>query len=73
MTNTRNAAAVREPTTDELKNFRSLGDILTWAAVKGDPLLEYTQAGSLLQLLAGEEFTTMEGEEFASITRRGFL
>ena len=72
MTNTRIASAVREPTPDELKTFRSLSDILTWAAVKGDPSLEYTQAGSLLQLLAGDEFTTMAGEEFASITPADF-
>ena len=72
MTNTRIASAVREPTPDELKNFRNLSDILTWAAVKGDLSLEYTQAGSLLHLLAGYDFTTMEGEEFASITPADF-
>ena len=72
MTTTRHASAVREPTPDELKTFWNLSDVLTWGAVKGDPSLEYTQAGSLLQLLAGDEFTTMEGEDLASITPADF-
>lgn len=72
MINTRIATAVREPTPDELKNFRNLSDVLTWAIVKGDPSWEHTQAGSLLHLLAGDEFTTMEGEEFASIIPADF-
>ena len=72
MTTTRNAAAVREPTVDDLEKFGSLRDILTWAAVRGDPSVAYSQAGSLLHLLAGEEFTSMEGEGFASITPADF-
>ena len=56
MTTTRNASAVREPNVDELESFRSPTDILTWAAVKGDPSVAYSQAGSLLYLLAGDEF-----------------
>ena len=72
MNTARNAAAVREPTVVELEKFGSLRDILTWAAVRGDPPVAYSQAGSLLHLLAGNEFTSMQAEEFASITPDDF-
>ena len=72
MNATRNAAAVREPLVADLKAFRSLADVMTWAAVKGDPTWAGSQAGSLLQLLAGDEFASMEPEEFASISPDDF-
>ena len=72
MTTTRNAAAAREPTVVELEKHGSLRDILTWAAVRGDPSVAYSQAGSLLHLLAGDEFTSMHAEEFAFITPDDF-
>ena len=37
MNATRATSAVREPTADELAGFNDLNDILTWAAIKGDP------------------------------------
>ena len=72
MTTARNAAAVRGPTDNELEKFGSLRDILIWAAVRGDPSVAYSQAGSLLYLLAGDEFTSMQAVEFASITPTDF-
>ena len=54
MTTARNVAAVREPSVEELQHFSSLRDILQWAAVKGDPTYAFSQAGSLLYLLAGD-------------------
>ena len=44
----RNASAVREPTVQELEGPRGLKDILVRAAIKGNPDVAYTQAGSLL-------------------------
>ena len=72
MTTTRNASAVREPNVEELESLRSLKDILTWVAIKGDPSVAYSQAGSLLYLLAGDEFKTMHADEFASISPADF-
>ena len=63
----RNASAVREPSTEELTAFTSLKDILVWASIKGNPDLHYTQAGGLLYAMAADEFTTIRAEEFASV------
>ena len=63
----RNASAVREPTVQELEGFRGLKDILVWAGIKGNPDVAFTQAGSLLVAIAGDEFQTMHAEEFASV------
>ena len=72
MNATRNSAAVRGPTPVVLKGFGSLADVMAWAAVKGDATWAGSQAGSLLQLLAGDEFASMEPEEFASISPDDF-
>ena len=62
MNTARNTSAVREPTGSELGNFQGLRDILAWAGLKGNPDLDYTQAGSLLFAIAGEEFQTVPAE-----------
>ena len=67
MNTARNTSAVREPTDAELGSFQGLKDILAWAGIKGNPDLEYTQAGSLLFAIAGDEFQTVPAEEFASV------
>jgi len=63
----RAVAAVREPTADELAGFNDLNDILTWAAIKGDPGLYFTQAGALLYAMAADEFCDISAEEFATV------
>ena len=72
MTNTRNPAAVREPSVEELGAFGNLCDIMQWAAIKGDPTYAFSHAGSLLYLLAGDEFNRVEAIGFASITPDDF-
>lgn len=72
MTNSRNPAAVREPSIADLQGFGTLGDILAWAGMKGDPEYAYSQAGSLLYLLAGDGFYSIKSIEFASITPADF-
>ena len=66
----RSAAPVREPTADELQSFQTIADVMIWAKVKGNPLVNYTQAGALMEAIAGDEFETMTVAEFASISRR---
>ena len=68
----RAAASVREPTNEQLEGFESLADVFSWASVKGNPNIEYTQAGALLFAIAGEEYTSMTAEEFASISPEDF-
>ena len=68
----RNAAPVREPTAEELTEFHSLADILVWAKIKGNPLVGYTQAGALMEAIAGDEFEAMTAAEFASISAADF-
>ena len=63
----RATAVVREPTSDELAGFTNLNDILTWAAIKGNPDLYYTQAGALLYAMAADEFCDISAEEFATV------
>ena len=60
------AAAVREPTCAEMQEFDCLGDILTWAGVKGKSQHDFTQAGSLLKAIAGVEFQTITAGGVAS-------
>ena len=72
MTTARIAAAVREPTDAELEKFQCLADILAWAGVKGNPDVEYTQAGSLLYAIAGDEYQSIPAVEFASIAPADF-
>ena len=67
MTNTRNLAAVREPSTDDLAGLKDLDDIITWSGLKGDPSCAFSLPGSLLYLLAGDEYFTIDASEFASI------
>ena len=68
----RNAAPVREPADDDLEAFDNLADILAWAGVKGNPVVEYTQSGALLVAIAGDEFKTISAAEFASISSEDF-
>ena len=51
MLNPRSAAAVPEPTNDDLEKFRDLGDVTRWAGLMGDLGYRFSQAGSLLFLL----------------------
>ena len=71
-TSARSAASVREPSDKQLEEFESISDIFIWAGVKGNPAVEYTQAGALLFAIAGDEFTSMTAEEFASISPGDF-
>ena len=63
----RTASVVREPTDADLENPQRLADIIAWAGVKGNPDVEYTQAGSLLSAVAGDEHQTITAGEFASV------
>ena len=72
MMNAARNPAVREPTGPELQGFSGLKDILAWASLKGNPDLEYTQAGSLLYAIAGDEFQTVPAEEFAFVAPADF-
>ena len=65
-------AAVREPSEKQLEEFSSLADIFEWAGIKGNPVVEYTQAGALLFAIAGGEFTSISADEFASISPSDF-
>ena len=56
MANTTRTAAVREPSEKQLEEFSSLAEIFEWAGIKGNPFVEYTQAGALLSAVAGEAF-----------------
>ena len=68
----RNPAAVREPSIEYLQGFGTLRDILSWAGIQGDPEYAYAKAGSLLYLMAGDEFYTIESIEFSSIAPSDF-
>ena len=65
-------AAVREPSDKQLEEFSSLAGIFEWAGVKGNLVVEYTQAGALLFAIAGDEFTSISAAEFASISPSDF-
>ena len=67
MNNARIPAAVRGPSA-YLVCFTNLDDIITWAGIKGNPSYVCSQPGSLLYLLAGDEFSTIDAAEFASST-----
>ena len=66
----RNASAVREPAVQDLEGFRSFKDTLVWAGIKGNPDVAYTQAGSLLVAIAGDEFQTMQPKNSRRSPRR---
>lgn len=70
MTNARNAAAVREPTIEDLVRFRSLEDVVRWAGLIGDIDYRFSQAGALLFILDADGYTSPA--EFASIAPTDF-
>ena len=53
---------------NELARFNDLDDIITWSGLNGDPSYAYSEPGSLVYLLAGEEFPSIDAVEFATIT-----
>ena len=51
---------------DELEGFHTLGDVILWSKLNGDPRYSYPQAGPPLALLGCDGDT--DAAEFASTT-----
>ena len=65
-------AAVREPTTAEVDNFLGLADVFTWARIKGRLACPGSRAGSLLRLLAKDDWDTAEIDDIANVAPDDF-
>ena len=53
-----NAAAVREPSNEDLERFRSLVDVIRWAGLIADLDYRLSQAGALLHTFSPPGSTT---------------
>ena len=58
---------VREPTSEQLQGFESIEDLFAWAKAKGRLDWPGSKAGSLLRVVAGDEWDDVEIDDFASV------
>ena len=65
-------AAVREPTAAETAGFGCLADMFTWARIKGLLACPGSRAGSLLRLLARDDWDTAEIDDIANVSPDDF-
>ena len=66
------ASEVREPTVAELERIVDIADAFAWAKIKGDLTMPGTRAGSLLRLVAQDEWPECEIADFASVSPAAF-
>ena len=65
-------AAVREPTAAQVAGFGCLADVFEWSRVKGLLACPGSRAGSLIRLIARDEWDTAEIEDIANVAPDDF-
>ena len=66
------AAAVREPTEAEIQGFHSVIEVFNWARIGGGLACPGSRAGSLLRLLAHDDWFEAGVDDIAGVSADDF-
>ena len=66
------SSAVREPTAAEIDGFNTLAEVFQWARISGGLASPGSRAGSLLRLLAQDDWSGTDIADIANVATEDF-